>query len=333
VERLAVTEGEFSVVIPTQDHQTVIEGCLRSLYSQSPPPEEVILIDRGSKDETLLIVEEGVPSVHIIKTRRRVRLAQALNRAFHETHYPWVAFLFPEVKLGKGYFKSLHAALNGDHHVESGFATGKIFKMFRGKDILDSTGLEFQGGRPFPVKRGEGKPGVGQYDEAERVAGAPRAAVLYRRTLLEDVTLFGEVFDESLVEVLEDIDLAWRAHLLGWKGIYVPEASAIYDVRDERPGPGFANALHWEFSRRVVMLKNAPTPALLSQGHRFLCADPQSQLSLPGAVLSTLFALAGVSASLTSIRCKRQEIQRRAAERSAVQERPTPESTSPGSTE
>jgi GT2 family glycosyltransferase len=53
--------------------------------------------------------------------------------------------------------------------------------------------------------------------------------------MLEDVAYRGEYFDELFVTHKEDVDLAWRAQLLGWDSIYVPEAVA-YHVRGFRPG-------------------------------------------------------------------------------------------------
>lgn len=47
--------SRVSVVVPTRDSADVIGDCLRSLRSQSRPPDEVVVCDGGSSDETRAI--------------------------------------------------------------------------------------------------------------------------------------------------------------------------------------------------------------------------------------------------------------------------------------
>ena len=64
--------------------------------------------------------------------------------------------------------------------------------------------------------------------------GATGAAALYRRTMIDDISVRGEFFDESFFAYREDADLAWRAQLMGWKCLYVPTAVA-WHVRRVTP--------------------------------------------------------------------------------------------------
>jgi len=311
-----VPQGKLSVIIPTRDSQVCALECVRTLISQTLQPAETVVVDCGSRDSTREIVEESYPEARILRLRRRSNLSQALNRGIRETSAPLVSFLFPEVKLEKGYFSKLVDALEHPEHAETGFATGKIFKMFRGNDVLDSTGLVWPDASPLPLKRGEGEHPGDRYEMQGDVIGPSRGAAVYRRALLQDVALFGEVFDESLDHVLEDVDVACRAHLFGWKGLYVPEARATYDVRDEGPGPTYPDAFRWAFGRQVVLLKNAPLSRLFRGLSRGVIPGPLSLLRDPGSSVPALFAFTGVLSKLHTIRCKRQEIRKRARMRS-----------------
>ena len=51
-------EMKFSVIVPTWNAEKTIETCLDSIYGQSSVPDEVIVIDGGSTDATLSIVEK-----------------------------------------------------------------------------------------------------------------------------------------------------------------------------------------------------------------------------------------------------------------------------------
>jgi len=61
---------------------------------------------------------------------------------------------------------------------------------------------------------------VGQYDVADEVLGPNGCAAAYRRAMLDDVGLF----DERYFAYLEDLDLAFRGQLRGWRCRYVPDA-------------------------------------------------------------------------------------------------------------
>jgi GT2 family glycosyltransferase len=61
---------------------------------------------------------------------------------------------------------------------------------------------------------------------AADVFGGDGACVLYRREVLDACAVGGEVFDEDLQLWASDVDLAWRARLLGWRCMYEPRAVA-----------------------------------------------------------------------------------------------------------
>ncbi len=72
--------------------------------------------------------------------------------------------------------------------------------------------------------RGMFEPDRGQYEFVEEVFGACAGAALYRREMLDEIGLF----DEDFFLYLEDVDLAFRARLAGWKCLYVPGARVIH---------------------------------------------------------------------------------------------------------
>jgi len=93
---------------------------------------------------------------------------------------------------------------------------------------------------------GHGAP-ASAYARRAEVFGADGAAAVYRRAALEDVAIDGEVFDVDLERWASDADLAWRAHLLGWRCVYEPAALA-HHVRSYSPS---TRAEMSEASRRM----------------------------------------------------------------------------------
>jgi len=61
-----------------------------------------------------------------------------------------------------------------------------------------------------------------------KIFGACGAAALYRRSMLVDIAVDGEFFDEDFFTFYEDADLAWRAQMRGWNGRYAPRAVATH---------------------------------------------------------------------------------------------------------
>jgi GT2 family glycosyltransferase len=85
------------------------------------------------------------------------------------------------------------------------------------------------------LDRGSQEVDNGHYLQYEFVFGATAAAALYRREMIDDISLSGEFFDADFFVYREDADVAWRAQLRGWKCIYAPYARG-YHVRKVLPG-------------------------------------------------------------------------------------------------
>jgi GT2 family glycosyltransferase len=112
--------------------------------------------------------------------------------------------------------------------------------------------------------RGWHEPDCGRYDCSEYVFGASAAAALYRRRMIDDISVNGDFFDPDFFAYREDADVAWRAQLLGWRCIYTPSAVA-WHVRSVTPGNRGTVAplinMHSVKNRFLMRIKNS-TPGL-----------------------------------------------------------------------
>jgi GT2 family glycosyltransferase len=134
---------------------------------------------------------------------------------------------------------------------------------FHEKQLVDSTGIYFT---PMlrHLDRGSQEIDNGHYLNFEYVFGATAAAALYRRQMIEDISIVGEFFDPDFFVYREDADVAWRAQLMGWRCIYTPHARG-YHVRNVLPGnrralPPEIN-MHSVKNRFLMRIKNM-TPDL-----------------------------------------------------------------------
>ncbi|MEM1072216.1 MAG: glycosyltransferase family 2 protein [Planctomycetota bacterium] len=83
---------ELTVIVTTYNARGLVEGALRSLLSQQARDRmEIILVD-SSSDGTAVYVEENHPSVHLIRSDRRLYCGDARNAGIRASSAPIIAF-------------------------------------------------------------------------------------------------------------------------------------------------------------------------------------------------------------------------------------------------
>ena len=166
--------------------------------------------------------------------------------------------LNPDVEMTPTFIEELLKAMALDPQV--GSVSGKLLRFARvnGTHLIDSTGIYMTPSLRH-LDRGSGQPDHGQYNRLQYVFGASGAAALYRRRMLEDVSLDGEYFDEDFFAYREDADLAWRAQLMGWKALYTPHAVATHERKvlpERRRSLPEAINMHSVKNRFLLRIKN-----------------------------------------------------------------------------
>lgn len=204
---------------------TVLHSCLESIFLQSYPLQEVLVVDNNSTDGSLERLRRYPHPLRLLWNEKNLGFAGGANRAIRETESDYLLLMNPDVILSPTFLERLVSF--AEAHPEGGSFGGKLlrFAADKGSEIIDSTGHILYRSR-WVVNRGEGEKDEGQFEEAGEVFGVCAAAALYRRVMLEDVRQDEEYLDEDFFLYLEDVDLDWRARLRGWKAYYVPSATA-----------------------------------------------------------------------------------------------------------
>jgi GT2 family glycosyltransferase len=226
-----------SVTIITYNSGRFIKKCLESVLEQNYSFLEIIVIDNNSSDGTVDILEPFEDRCRIVYNEENIGFAAAQNQAIGLSSSEWVLTLNPDVLLLQGFIEALVNAGNLDPKV--GTVCGKLLTMTSGfdfpeKPLVDSTGIYFTPNLRH-LDRGSLEIDNGHFRNYEYVFGATAAAALYRREMIEDISVDGEFFDSDFFVYREDADVAWRAQLLGWKCLYAPYARG-YHVRKALPG-------------------------------------------------------------------------------------------------
>lgn len=267
-----------AVTLVTYDSGADLPRCLDALVSQSLAPEEVVVVDNASSDDSARIAQGHVGVTRFVQNAENRGFAAAQNQAIGHTRSDWVLCLNPDVRLDPDFLAALGPHL--DDAPPLGTLCGKLLRAGpdgapRSPATFDSTGILFE--RSFRhLDRGSEERDLGQYDREEPVFGATGAAACYRRAMIDDVSIEGEFFDEAFFAYREDADLAWRAQLLGWDCLYVPSAVG-YHVRrvlpENRSRVDAAINRHSVKNRFLMRIKNADGAVVRRCGMRGVARD------------------------------------------------------------
>src|SRR5580658_2503656 len=305
-----------SVTIVTYNSGRFIKRCLDSVLAQKYPNVEVVIVDNASTDGTVDILEPFADRCRIYYNEQNLGFAAAQNQAIALANGEWVLTLNPDVLLMPGFVQALVDAGTVDPKV--GTVCGKLLSILANfdlpeKELVDSTGIYFTPALRH-LDRGSQEVDNGHYLNFEYVFGATAAAALYRRKMIDDISIMDEFFDPDFFVYREDADVAWRAQLMGWRCLYTPLARG-YHVRAVLPGnrralPPVIN-MHSVKNRFLMRIKNM-TPDLYKRNWWSITSR---DLVVLGACLlrerSSLKAFGYLIGNYRRVWRKRQEIMRR----------------------
>ena len=199
--------------------------------------------------------------IKLIKNSENVGFAPGHNQAIQECQGDFILCLNSDAILTPNY---LERALKSFDDKKVGAVQGKLLRydfekeeikkdLKSKKNIIDTIGLIMLKNRRI-IAQAQGEQDHEQYEKEKEIFGADGAVPIYRRAAIEDVKLpminaarlrfastdaqfsnqikdlkkIGEFFDEDFFLYKEDVDLAWRLRLYGWKTIYQPKAIACH---------------------------------------------------------------------------------------------------------
>jgi GT2 family glycosyltransferase len=225
------------------------------------PDALVTVIDNGCSDETSAVAEQaGVP---VLRLEERLSWCAANNAAIAATACEEVLLLNADCFLSPEFLGRARPRLA---QRDVGAVAPKLLRAGADREPIaqiDTAAMVLWRTRKNNlVGHGEAPD---RYGTAGLCFGADGAAALFRRELLRDCSVAGPPLDETLEKYAADVDLAWRAQLLGWRCAYEPSAVA-HHVRTYSPS---TRATVSESERRMqfrnrylMMLKNETAAGL-----------------------------------------------------------------------
>jgi GT2 family glycosyltransferase len=210
---------EISLIIVTFNSSNFIKSCLDSIFIQWLEGFEVIVVDNGSKDDTVKLIKKDYAQVNLIENERNFGACRARNQGIYVSKGKWVLCLDCDTVLEKGFLDNIKKS-TGAATSSIGIFQPKILRP--DKNTIYSCGIYLSRMRRF-YDIGKGKLDKGQFDNMRYIFGACSAAALYRREMLEEIRDNNGYFDERFFFLVEDVDLSWRAQKKDWKSVFCPE--------------------------------------------------------------------------------------------------------------
>lgn len=254
-----------SVVIVNWNGGEYIGRCLEALARQTLPPDEVVVVDNASSDDSAVMVDERYPWALLVRNTHNAGFGAGCNLGVRATSSDFVATLNPDTQPDPRWLETLvGVARQSDARVGMWASLMNFMEPF---DLINSAGIAIDV-LGIAWDRLGGQPALPAPAPVE-VFGPCAGAALYRRTLLEE--LGG--FDEEYFLYLEDVDLAWRAQAAGWRCRFVPE-SLVYHAHSAAAVEG--SPLKYRLlgrSKIRLIAKNYPWPQVALWGPLILAYD------------------------------------------------------------
>jgi GT2 family glycosyltransferase len=226
---------DLSVIIVTWNSENHIEACLASIAREkSTLTMEVIVVDNGSGDNTMEIIQRHFPWVRLLKNKGNLGFTRACNAGLRAAQGKHLLLLNPDTVVMPGSLQGMMDYLEetpraGAVGPQLLYSHGGIQPSCRQFPTYRLMLWEFLGLRwLFPHSHLFGAWRMGYFDHNHlRSVDQPMGACLFLRgSALHQIGLL----DERFGMFFSDVDLCRRLKLEDWDIVFYPTARVVHDA-------------------------------------------------------------------------------------------------------
>lgn len=245
---------KVSVVTPNYNGEKFLKAFFESLNEDSQLIGEVIIVDNGSTDSSKEFIRGNSFNfpVKLIENTENLGFSPAVNQGIMESQYEYIFSLNNDTEIRKGSIKALADLMSSDDSIFS--AQAKMLQ-YDNKELIDDVGDEYNL-LAWTKKTGENH-NSSEYTEVREIFSACAGAAMYRKSILDEIGMF----DDNFFAYMEDVDLAIRSRINGYRNMLCPDA-VVYHI-----GSATSGSRYNEFKVRLaarnnvwVVYKNLPIP-------------------------------------------------------------------------
>jgi GT2 family glycosyltransferase len=232
---------ELSIIIVNWNGGELLQRCVESIIASPPQISyEIIVVDNASTDASIerlrsddLAARLGGTQLHIIENRDNLGFGRANNQAITRSRAPLLFLLNPDTEVMPGAVDALVATISADKRIGAcgprllnpdGSLQPSAWRNPPSAWYVLVNGLKLY---RFLPRRVRGEWLLGQHwdhGHRRRVGALSGAAIMARRTMIDEIGAFDEQFDMYG----EDAEWCLRIFRSGWEIIFEPTAQIIH---------------------------------------------------------------------------------------------------------
>ena len=245
---------KVSVVTPNYNGEKFLKTFLESLNNDSDCIGEVIIIDNGSSDASLDYLKNNTfnfPLV-LIENDENLGFAPAVNQGIKKAKNDLIFSINNDTEIKKGSIKALVDLIDSADDI---FSVQAKMLQYDNKELIDDVGDEYNL-LGWTKKTGENRPSS-EYVEVKDIFSSCAGAAVYKKSILDEIGLF----DDNFFAYMEDVDLAIRSRIHGYRNLLCPDA-VVYHIGSATSGSRY-NEFKVKLAARNnvwVVYKNLPIP-------------------------------------------------------------------------
>ena len=241
---------DVTVVVPNYNGQKFIGNCLNSLRKQNKADFTVILVDNGSTDNSVALVQEQYPEVKLIRLLENTGFCKAVNEGIIASQTDYVILLNNDTEVEADFVTELTKAIKARPKT---FSCAAKMIQYDNRNLIDDAG-NFYSALGWAYADGKGQAET-LFAKERKIFSACAGAAIYRRETFDEIGLF----DEEHFAYLEDTDIGYRAQIFGYNNWFVPSAR-VYHMGSATSGSRY-NQFKTRYSSRnniYMLYKNMP---------------------------------------------------------------------------
>ena len=245
-----------SIVTVNYNQTEVTRDLLASLEIITYPSVEIIVVDNGSRDNSVLSLKEEFPSIKVIQTRKNLGFAGGNNIGINEGKGEFFLLVNNDVVVTQTFLEPLVDALMDN--ANAGLASPRIL-YYDTKEIIQYAGavkISTLTGRGRKI--GHLQTDVGQFNSVRNTGLGHGACLLIANKVIQSVGLLPEEY----FLYYEEHDFTEQAKSKGF-GVYYVGTAKVYHKESVSIGRTSPLKTFYQARNRILYLKRNSSPFML----------------------------------------------------------------------
>ena len=263
-----------SIIIVNFNGKIQLEKCLNSLKKVNYDQFETILVDNNSTDNSIEFVQKNFPLTKIIKLDKNYGFAKPNNVGAKNAKGKFLLFLNNDTVVTPNFISEMINTVKNDPTIAicQSLLLKPDGKVESSGDFINNLGLAYSS-KDLP-------------NSVKEILSARGASMIVRKDSFWEL----DGFDESYFASFEDVDLGWRAWILGYRVVLVPDSVVYHEggqtVQEMSSESRKKNIESGEPGRYKPTSSSEPKPAMLTKLSVIVCT--------PTVLYSTITFSAGL---------------------------------------